>query len=754
MADYGGQDTTAKRPQGRRRCATSPSTARTPRAGARRRRTASRSTHAMKLVVEDAKNDPAHLVPALPAARRRRRSSRSFGRPKLLATPPAPRPARRGSARLAAPARRRRLGRLRPRRGRRCRHRPRRLRRGAADAGRAPARPAPTPTGAGTEGRQRAGRGTEAGGAGSRSRRPCAVASLIALVVARRRSALAHRATRDAHPTAIADDDDPARRRRPTRRTTSRSTSTSARSVPLDARFRTQDGTRRSRSATCSQRRAADDPDVQLLRLPDAVQPAAQRADGRAAGGRRAGACRTATGDVAFRVGEQFRIVTIDLEPNESLDEARARCATRYIDAAARDAARGGARTAGRSSSPATPGDGAAIRRVADAVGFTYTYIPERAEWAHPAALIFLSATGTVTRYVYGIEFEPAMMRESIFKAGLAEPATAVGFMNRCYHYDPDANSHARAGVLALRIGAAGFVVLLLSGFGVMHVVAQRPPSTPEMIDHEADHPTLVATRRRRVRGRAARRARLGCASGSAAPAAGATAPAALGGSGRRRRHAGSAPHRRRRLAAAGTGSSRGAAAPAAAPAAAGSATAAGSGGARPPAAGRQPGRARPGTTCSPNKPIEEERQLLDAQGGQPRRRRLRPDVLRGARRCRSSSSSRSPSRSSTSSSSTATARATRPSRRPAHNDALEITWTVIPTIIMRVPVLLRLAHVHPRRHAADQGRRDQRARVALELAVHARERRHRLRPPRPGQHAGAPRDDVEGRAPQRSTRR
>ena len=49
------------------------------------------------------------------------------------------------------------------------------------------------------------------------------------------------------------------------------------------------------------------------------------------------------------------------------------------------------------------------------------------------------------------------MMRESIFKAGKAEPATAVGFLNRCYHYDPGANSHAHAGVVALRLGAAGF---------------------------------------------------------------------------------------------------------------------------------------------------------------------------------------------------------------------------------------------------------------------------------------------------------
>jgi len=61
-------------------------------------------------------------------------------------------------------------------------------------------------------------------------------------------------------------------------------------------------------------------------------------------------------------------------------------------------------------------------------------------------------------------------MRESIVKAGLAEAATAIGFMNRCYHFDPAATSNARAGVLALRLGAVGFLVLLVSGLGVFHV--------------------------------------------------------------------------------------------------------------------------------------------------------------------------------------------------------------------------------------------------------------------------------------------
>ena len=131
---------------------------------------------------------------------------------------------------------------------------------------------------------------------------------------------------------------------------------------------------------------------------------------------------------------------------------------------------------AGRFSPPRRRGDGAAIRRVADAVGFRYVYVPERAEWAHPAALIFLSSAGVVTRYVYGIDYDTAMMRESIFKAGLSESSTAVGFMNRCYHFDPNANSHARAGVLALRLGAGAFMALL-GGAGVFVLRRRRSHS-------------------------------------------------------------------------------------------------------------------------------------------------------------------------------------------------------------------------------------------------------------------------------------
>jgi protein SCO1/2 len=237
--------------------------------------------------------------------------------------------------------------------------------------------------------------------------------------------------------------------------------------VPLDAPFRTQDG----KHITLGELLDGELPTILTFNYSDCPMLCNLQLNGLTA-------VLPAIGEkmdgALFRVGTQFRIVTIDLEPTETLEKIT-KMKARYIERLP-EAQRAAASAGWTFLVAETPGDGAQIRRVADSVGFSYTYITERAEWAHPAALIFLSVKGTVTRYVFGIEFEPQVMRESIIKAGTNEAATAVGFMNRCYHFDPDANNHSRAGVMALRIGAAGFVVLLLSAFGVMHVIRRNRP--------------------------------------------------------------------------------------------------------------------------------------------------------------------------------------------------------------------------------------------------------------------------------------
>jgi protein SCO1/2 len=238
--------------------------------------------------------------------------------------------------------------------------------------------------------------------------------------------------------------------------------------LPLDAQFRNQDG----QLVTLGQVMRGGLPAILTFNYSDCPMLCSVQLNGLTAALPKVGALGpspdpAATGEVMFRPGAQFRLVTIDLEPNETLDKARA-MRQRYLDRFPEDQ-RKSAAAGWTFLIAAVPSDGAAIRRVAEAVGFHYTFIKDRAEWAHPAALILLSAAGVVTRYLYGVEFDPQAMRESIYKAGLAEPAAAIGFMIRCYHYDPGANSHARAGVTALKLGAGGFAIVLFSTLGVMH---------------------------------------------------------------------------------------------------------------------------------------------------------------------------------------------------------------------------------------------------------------------------------------------
>lgn len=233
--------------------------------------------------------------------------------------------------------------------------------------------------------------------------------------------------------------------------------------VPLDARFRTQDGT----VVTLGDVLRGELPVILTFNYSDCPMLCSLQLNGLTAA-----LPALATEGLGVALGDQFRVVTIDLEPTDPPAKV-ARMRDKYVERLP-EAQRARARAGWTFLVPEVPTDGAQIRRVADAVGFRYVYVRERAEWAHPAALILLASSGVVTRYVYGIEYEPAMLRESIYKAGLREPSTAVGFMNRCYHYDPDATSHARAGVLALRLGAAGFLVLLLSTLGLLHFLRKN----------------------------------------------------------------------------------------------------------------------------------------------------------------------------------------------------------------------------------------------------------------------------------------
>ena len=105
-------------------------------------------------------------------------------------------------------------------------------------------------------------------------------------------------------------------------------------------------------------------------------------------------------------------------------------------------------------------GDEFAIRQLATTIGFQYKWDDETAQFAHPASLTIATPHGKVSRYIYGVEFEPRDLRLALVEASQNKIGSPIDkFLLFCFHYDP-------------KLGAYGPMVMnLLRLFGVLTVI-------------------------------------------------------------------------------------------------------------------------------------------------------------------------------------------------------------------------------------------------------------------------------------------
>ena len=103
-------------------------------------------------------------------------------------------------------------------------------------------------------------------------------------------------------------------------------------------------------------------------------------------------------------------------------------------------------------------GNDASARALAEAIGFRYRYERDRDAFAHPAGLVVLSPDGLVSRYFFGVRFEPADLRMALAQA--AQGRTG-GITDRllllCYHFDPATGRYTPRIWEAVRLAIAAF---------------------------------------------------------------------------------------------------------------------------------------------------------------------------------------------------------------------------------------------------------------------------------------------------------
>ena len=136
--------------------------------------------------------------------------------------------------------------------------------------------------------------------------------------------------------------------------------------------------------------------------------------------------------DIPAEPGKDFQVLSISIDDSETPEVAREakRLALEQIGA------------------PFPPdawrfltADEESIHRITDAVGYRFRRASDHFD--HPLALIVLSPSGKIVRYIYGTEYLPVEMKMSILEASSGSIGPTVGkVLHLCFRYDPESDTY------------------------------------------------------------------------------------------------------------------------------------------------------------------------------------------------------------------------------------------------------------------------------------------------------------------------
>ena len=175
----------------------------------------------------------------------------------------------------------------------------------------------------------------------------------------------------------------------------------------------------------------------------------------------------TSLTQLKFDIGREFDVLTVSIDPRDKPADA-AQFKDKYVRHYGRLQAANGWHFLTAHES--------AVKKLADAVGFQYTYDSRTDQFAHGAALLVLTPEGRTSRYFYGFEYKPRDLRLAIVEASAGKIGTATDqLLLLCFHYDPATGKYSRNAMMFAR---AGGVTTLLALGGFIFVMIRKERKT------------------------------------------------------------------------------------------------------------------------------------------------------------------------------------------------------------------------------------------------------------------------------------
>lgn len=171
-------------------------------------------------------------------------------------------------------------------------------------------------------------------------------------------------------------------------------------------------------------------------------------------------------------IGENFQMVTVSIDPKETPQRSEL-TKKKYLKMYGRPDV--------SDSWHVLTGREPAIKKLARTVGFGYAYVPDTKEYAHPAVTIICTPNGKISRYLYGIEYDPQTLKLSLMEAAEGKIGSTLDQMILyCFHYDAEKGRYGPAAVKIMRLGGAVAVVLLAGMMVFFWRRGERRPPTDE----------------------------------------------------------------------------------------------------------------------------------------------------------------------------------------------------------------------------------------------------------------------------------
>ena len=182
--------------------------------------------------------------------------------------------------------------------------------------------------------------------------------------------------------------------------------------------------------------------------------------------------------DLRLDPGSDFDVLFVSIDPHETWQLA-AKKRAEYI------------RSFGRSKTGPgwhfLTGREPEIKALAAAVGFHYFYDSPSQQFAHPSGLMVATPQGILSKYFYGVEFDPTLLRRSLLEASGGTVGSRVqALLLLCYHWNPLTGKH---GVLIARVLKAmclgtvallgGYIVVCLRREARQRQLAEGAPLSP-----------------------------------------------------------------------------------------------------------------------------------------------------------------------------------------------------------------------------------------------------------------------------------